>query len=68
VTAPTTLANSVQIAIGGVNAVVVYAGLVEAGLYQFNVTVPASLPAGDASVVATVGGVQSQTGVAITIQ
>jgi uncharacterized protein (TIGR03437 family) len=68
VSAPTVLANSVQIAIGGVDAVVVYAGLVEAGLYQFNVTVPASLPAVDASVVAIVGGVQSQTGVAITIQ
>ncbi|MGD1070188.1 MAG: IPT/TIG domain-containing protein [Bryobacteraceae bacterium] len=68
VTAPTALANPVQIAIGGVNATVVYAGLVESGLYQFNVTVPASLPGGDASVVAIVEGVQTQTGLAITIQ
>jgi len=34
------LANSVQVTIGGLAAPVVYAGLVEAGLYQFNVTVP----------------------------
>jgi uncharacterized protein (TIGR03437 family) len=68
VTTPSVLANSVQIAIGGVTAPVVYAGLVEAGLYQFNATVPASLPSGDALVVATIGGVQTQTGVSITVQ
>ena len=44
-----------------------YAGLVEAGLYQFNVTVP-NVPNGDAVVVAQIGGVQTQTGVSITIQ
>jgi uncharacterized protein (TIGR03437 family) len=42
--------------------------LVEAGLYQLNVTVPANLPSGDALVVATVGGVQTQAKVSITIQ
>jgi uncharacterized protein (TIGR03437 family) len=46
---------------------VAYAGLVEAGLYQFNVTVP-NVPDGDAAVVAQIGGVQTQTGVLITIQ
>ena len=68
ITTPAELANSVQITIGGVTAQVGYAGLVEAGLYQFNVTVPASLPAGDAPVIATIGGVQSQPGVLVTIQ
>jgi uncharacterized protein (TIGR03437 family) len=58
----------VQITIGGVAAAVEFAGLVESGLYQFNVTVPANLPSGDAAVVATIGGVPSQTGVSITIQ
>jgi uncharacterized protein (TIGR03437 family) len=53
--------------IGGVAAPVAYAGLVEAGLYQFNVTVP-SVPNGDAAVVAQMGGVQTQTGVLITVQ
>jgi len=67
VTTPAVLANPVQIAIGGVTASVAYAGLVEAGLYQFNVTVPA-LPNGNAPVVASIGGIQSQSGVAIPVQ
>ncbi len=69
VTAPVALpANSVQVTIGGVNATVVYAGLVEAGTYQLNVTVPASLPSGDALIVATIDGVSTQAGVSITVQ
>jgi uncharacterized protein (TIGR03437 family) len=68
VTTPAVLANSVQVTIGGVNAPVVYAGLVEAGTYQLNVTVPASLPSGDALVVATIDGVSTQTGVSITVE
>ena len=67
VTTPAALANSVQVTIGGVEAPVAYAGLVEAGLYQFNVTVP-NVPSGDAAVVAQIGGVQTQTGVLISIQ
>jgi uncharacterized protein (TIGR03437 family) len=67
VTAAAILANSVQFTIGGVAAPVAYAGLVGAGLYQFNVTVP-NVPSGDAAVVAKIGGVQTQTGVLITIQ
>jgi uncharacterized protein (TIGR03437 family) len=65
--APAILANSVQVTIGGMTATAAFAGLVGPGLYQFNVTVP-NLPSGDASVAATIGGVASQTGVAITIQ
>jgi uncharacterized protein (TIGR03437 family) len=67
VATPAVLANAVQVTIGGVPAPVAYAGLVEAGLYQFNVTVP-SVPGGDAAVVAQIGGVQTQTGVLITTQ
>ena len=67
VTTPAVLANSFQVTIGGVAAPVAYAGLVEAGLYQFNVTVP-NVPNGDAAVVAQIGGLQTQTGVSITIQ
>jgi uncharacterized protein (TIGR03437 family) len=67
VTTPSVLANSVQVTIGGVAATVVYAGLVEPGLYQLNVTVP-NLPNGDAAVAATIGGVSSQTGVSVTVQ
>jgi uncharacterized protein (TIGR03437 family) len=61
-------ANSVQISIGGVAAAVQFAGLTGSGLYQFNVTVPSSLPSGDAPVLATIGGVSTQSAVSITIQ
>jgi uncharacterized protein (TIGR03437 family) len=68
VATPSPLANTVTVTIGGVAATVAYAGLVESGLYQLNVTVPSSLTAGNAAVVATIGGVATQTGVAITVQ
>ena len=67
VAAAAVLANSVQMTIGGVNAPVAFAGLVGSGTYQFNVTVP-NLPNGDAAVVATIGGVSTQTGVSVTVQ
>jgi uncharacterized protein (TIGR03437 family) len=67
VTTPAMLANQVQVTIGGVAADVQYAGLVEAGLYQLNVTVP-QLPNGDAALLATIGGVSTQPGVMITVQ
>jgi virginiamycin B lyase len=61
-------ATRVTVTIGGLNAAVVWAGLTEAGLNQLNVTVPGLLPNGDAAVVATVGGVQSQPGLFIPVQ
>jgi uncharacterized protein (TIGR03437 family) len=64
---PPPLANPVQIKIGGIAATVAFAGLAGPGLYQFNVTVP-SLPTGDAPVLATIGGLTTQPGVALTIQ
>jgi uncharacterized protein (TIGR03437 family) len=67
VTAPAVLANSVTFTIGGLAAPVIYAGLAGSGLYQFNVTVP-SLPNGDATVLAQVGGVQTPAGVLISVQ
>jgi uncharacterized protein (TIGR03437 family) len=67
VTTALPLANTVQMTIGGVAVTPSFAGLSASGLYQFNVTVPASLPNGDAAVVATIGGVSSQTGLAITV-
>jgi uncharacterized protein (TIGR03437 family) len=38
------------------------------GLYQVNVTVPATLPDGDAQVSATVGSTTTPTGVLISVQ
>jgi uncharacterized protein (TIGR03437 family) len=65
--APATLANDVQVTIGGVAATVSYAGLVQSGLYQLNVVVP-TISTGDAKVTATVGGVSTQTGVILAVQ
>ncbi len=62
------LANPVQITIGGVPVTPAFAGLVESGLYQFNVTVPSGLASGNAAVTATIGGVFTQTGVSIPVQ
>jgi uncharacterized protein (TIGR03437 family) len=68
VTAAEPLANNVAISIGGVAATWTFAGMVSPGLYQFNVTVPENLPNGDAAVLATIGGVATQTGVSVTVQ
>jgi uncharacterized protein (TIGR03437 family) len=47
---------------------VVFAGLTATGLYQINVTLPATLPDGDIPVVVQTGGVSSPTGALITIK
>ncbi|MEO8127924.1 MAG: choice-of-anchor V domain-containing protein [Bryobacteraceae bacterium] len=64
------ITNSFTLRIGDVPAAVAYAGVSpgSAGLYQFNVTVPDSLPNGDAAVVLDVNGVSSQDNIFITVQ
>lgn len=54
----TQIANNLTISIGGVNATVSYAGLAPGlvGLYQFNVTVPGNVAAGDQPVALTLSG------------
>jgi uncharacterized protein (TIGR03437 family) len=61
------VANTVSAWVGGTRAAVEWAGLVGAGLWQLNVTIPADAPDGDAIVVAEVGGVQTQGGVYVTV-
>jgi uncharacterized protein (TIGR03437 family) len=56
-----------SIKIGGVTAVVQFAGLVAVGEYQFNVVVPANLANGDQSIAATYNGQTTQAGTLITI-
>jgi uncharacterized protein (TIGR03437 family) len=56
------------IQIGGLNAVVQFAGLVSPGLYQFNVVVPAAVPNGDNSLIAQYNGLATQNGVLLTVQ
>jgi uncharacterized protein (TIGR03437 family) len=55
------------VTIGGVTAKVTFAGIVEAGLYQFNVVVP-SAGSGDKALLATIGGVTTPANVLITLQ
>jgi uncharacterized protein (TIGR03437 family) len=56
------------VTIGGISATVMGAGLSSAGLYQLNVIVPPSAPAGDLAVSALYNGVNTQTGVVLTVQ
>lgn len=55
------------IAIGGVAANVVFAGLVAPGEFQFNVVIPASLADGDQPLVATLNGLSTQPLALITV-
>ena len=63
--APTT--GTVAVTIGGVAAKVLFSGITEAGVYQFNVTVP-NAKSGDQPLIATVAGVSTPSGVLLTIQ
>jgi uncharacterized protein (TIGR03118 family) len=65
--APLSLATLPTVTIGGAPATVVYAGLIEPGVYQLNVVVPVTLPAGDAAVLATAGGQQSQANAFLSV-
>jgi mannan endo-1,4-beta-mannosidase len=62
--------SGVGVTVGGLPAQVLETALSpgSAGLYQVNITLPASLANGDYPVVATVGGVQSPSGVELTVQ
>lgn len=61
------LTNTVTVTIGDVAATVSFAGLVAAGLYQINLTVPA-LANGDHAVVAQIAGLSTQSGALLKIQ
>ncbi|HUS08279.1 MAG TPA: hypothetical protein VMZ52_18390 [Bryobacteraceae bacterium] len=61
------LANAAAITIGGVAALVSFAGLSATGLYQFNVTVP-SVASGDQEVIAQIAGLSTQSGVLLKVQ
>ena len=64
--APLSDLTQLHVTIGGMPATVQFAGIVAPGLYQINVVVP-QLSNGDQPIVASVGGVSSQTGVSIPI-
>jgi len=60
--------NPVQIAISGKTVLPSFSGLSGAGLFQINVTIPAGLGSGDLALVGSVAGVQTQTGVVISLR
>jgi uncharacterized protein (TIGR03437 family) len=62
------LAAAPTVTIGDTSAPVAFAGLTYAGLYQINVTVPASAASGDVPVVALVGATASPSGAVIAVQ
>lgn len=67
-TEPLRMASDVRVRIHNQEAAVSYSGMVSAGLYQFNVTVPADLADGDYPVVAEVGGVRTGKFVKLRVQ
>jgi uncharacterized protein (TIGR03437 family) len=56
------------VTIGNLPATVSFAGLVGPGLYQINLTVPASAPAGDLPILALYNGASTQSTAVITVQ
>ncbi len=56
------------VSIGGISALVYYAGLVSPGLFQINVMVPSNAPTGDNQLVATINGVATSPMSLLTIQ
>jgi uncharacterized protein (TIGR03437 family) len=59
--------NPVNLLINGVQVTPLFVGLSSAGLYQINLTIPPGLGAGDLSLVAGVGGVQTPAGTVISL-
>jgi uncharacterized protein (TIGR03437 family) len=67
ITPPHTLQTFPTVTIGGLPAMVSYAGFVGAGLFQINAQLPANLPAGNQQVVVTYSSVSSPAGVVIPV-
>ena len=66
--APIADLSAINLTIGGRQAQVKWAGIIGAGLWQLNVQVPPDVPAGDAAIVAQIGGKSTQSGAYIAIQ
>jgi uncharacterized protein (TIGR03437 family) len=63
--------QSISVTVGGIAltpAEILYAGVTQdAGLYQLNIQLPASIPAGNQPVIVTIAGVSSPAGAFITV-
>jgi uncharacterized protein (TIGR03437 family) len=62
------LPNPVSVQIGGQPATVKASGLVYAGLFEFDVVVPAAAPDGDLAVTASYNGLATQSGVLLSVK
>ena len=65
---PLNLPNLPTVTIGNLPATVTFAALASPGLYQINLMVPASAPAGDLPIVAMYNGSSTQSTALITVQ
>jgi uncharacterized protein (TIGR03437 family) len=61
-------ANPVEITIGGTAVTPSFAGVTQAGLFQFNLTLPNGLGTGEVSLSGMVGGVKTPDGPVISLQ
>jgi len=64
--APTT--NPVRLQIHGTSVTPFFSGISGAGLYQINLTIPPGLGTGDQPLLATVGGIQTQSFAVLSLQ
>ncbi len=60
--------NSVTLQIKNTSVAPAFAGLSGAGLYQLNLTIPSGLGTGDVPLQSTVGGVQTPSGVVVSLR
>jgi uncharacterized protein (TIGR03437 family) len=67
-TASGALPNLPSVTISGLPGFVTYTGISGPGLYQINVAIPASAPAGDLTLSATYDGNRTQAGVVLAVQ
>ncbi len=63
-----TMVTNPTVTVGGVTVPLLFVGMVSAGLYQFNLTLPIGLGTGDQALEATVNGVQTPAGVFLPLQ
>lgn len=64
---PAPLSNAATVTIGSTSITPEFGGIVAPGLYQINIQIPASLNAGDYSILVQVGGMQTQPNVIIAV-
>ncbi len=60
--------SNIAFVIGGITVVPQFAGITEAGLFQFNLTIPAGVGSGDVAIAATAGGLQTPANILIAAQ